>query len=115
MRKTRAINQKINIERKREVAKNKRHKSGEKFRKREREKLRKTRAINQERNLERKREVAKNMRHKSGNKSREEERSCEKHAPNSVNISGGFTILIPKYTAFIENKRRYLRIIIYFF
>jgi hypothetical protein len=32
------------------------------------------------------------------------ERSCEKHAPRFMNISGDFIISIPKYTAFIGIK-----------
>jgi len=79
--KSRAVNQEINLERKREVVKNTGRKSGKKSREEERrcekhapqnreeisrgrQKLLKSRAINQERNLERKREVAKNTRHK---------------------------------------------------
>jgi hypothetical protein len=92
LRKTRAIYQGRNFERKRELAKNTRHKSGKKLRQEERscekhvpyikeeisrgrENLRKTRAINQGRNFDRKREVAKNTRHKSGKKFPEVERS----------------------------------------
>ena len=121
MRKTRAKNQERNLEREGEVTKNTRHKSGKKFREDERicekhapkirkeisrgrENLRKTRAKNQGRNFERERDVTKNARHKAGEKFREGERSYEKHAPNFVNISGTFIILIPKYTAFIEIK-----------
>jgi hypothetical protein len=84
LRKTRAINQGRNFGREGEVAKNTYHKSGKKLREET--------------------EVAKNTRHKSGKKFREGERSCEKHVPHFVNVSGGCNILIPKCTAFIEIK-----------
>jgi len=35
----------------------------------------------------------------------EGERSCEKHGPHFVDISRGFIVLIPNYTAFYRNER----------